>query len=314
MIPFSILIGRETKRWVLKQRGSPVRKRVLSSWSRHTITAVDRKDVTLEIQQQFMAPPGGASADSTGRHIWPSARPLLQHMLTIDQKEEVSDARQSKTVLELGSGCGFVGMGLVLATMPNACSLLSTSGGDVSTNLSAGYQVVMTDHSTEWLAQNVARNQGALSVASNNAAKQQDDIKNIEVHKLQWGDQKDMQCIYETSHILRHKKSDGGHATKQFDYIIGSDLLYNPVSQDALVATLKFFSSSSSLSPSRKSTEAPIILMSFPQRQSDEERFVALAERNGFSVRTEPLVAENDDLTAMVRKEYTIATLEYIGP
>ena len=160
-------------------RVSHKRERTLSSWSSNTITAAHGKDVTLEIRQQFMAPPGRATTDSTGRHIWPSAKPLLQYMLSIDQKEAVkNNERRNKTVLELGSGCGLVGMGLVVATISTEDFLSSTCGDDTSSSLSPTYRVVMTDHSTAWLEQNVARNQEALS-GNRNKAKHPNFSKNI---------------------------------------------------------------------------------------------------------------------------------------
>lgn len=252
----------------------------------------------LEIQQQFMAPPGGATTDSTGRHIWPTAKPLLQYMLNMPQEVATSSASPSKTVLELGSGCGYLGMGLALATMSAKYA-------------APGYHVVMTDHSVEWLQQNLEHNREALMRDSDSGTGQPQYLSNVESHKLQWGNQQEMKSIFETSRIFNHQENgDGTYKPKQFDYIVGSDLLYNPASQEPLIATLKFFSSVSLTT----NAGAPIILLAYPKRQSDEERFVLLAENNGFSVQTEPLIPEYDQDSTATRKEYMLTTLEYVGP
>ena len=274
------------------------RRRQLSSWTRNDIASPGGKTITLELKQQFMVPPGGATTDSTGRHIWPTAIPLLQHMLQTTQEQSKgifgdTSTTTTKTVLELGSGCGLLGMGLVAASMPPTSFSSSTTL----------YQVVMTDHSTEWLQQNLERNQEILFGGSN-VETQQQQHQNIEIHRLQWGNEQDLASLYETSAIL-HQYSKH---RKQFDYIIGSDILYNPASHEALVSTLKFFSSSSN----KKSNTITQTLLAYPKRQSDEAQFVSLAESNGFLVRTEPLVMEDHDL-ARTGKEYALATLEYVG-
>ena len=300
----SICVTIKTSRWILKPRNALTcyswsGERSLSSWTRNDITTPDGKKVNLEIQQQFMAPPGGATTDSTGRHIWPTAKPLLQYMLSIHQEVATGNARPNKTVLELGSGCGLLGMGLALATTP-------------AIRAPHSYQVVMTDHSTEWLQQNLAQNREALMRHIDSGTGQPQHPSNVEIQKLQWGNQQEMKSILETSRILNQKENaDGTYKSKHFDYIVGSDVLYNPASRDALIATLKFFSSCSLLSKAG----VPIILLAYPKRQSDEERFVLLAERNGFSVQTEPLqVPENDHDSTTTRKEYRLATLAYLGP
>lgn len=260
-----------------------------------------------------MSPPGGATKDSTGRRIWPTARPLVQTMLKIvpEQQPRGNKAGASskpgrmaaKTVLELGSGCGLLGMSLVTGTMPTSSSS--------SSNTASYFKVTMTDQSAEWLEQNLERNKATFS-GGGEIEGNQDFHPNIEIHKLEWGNQQDMQSLLETSSIIISEQK------KQFDYIVGSDLLYNPVSHKALVATLKFFSSlsaSSSSDNSNHNVATTTILLAYPKRQSDEAQFLSLAESHGFSVQTEPLVMvdRNGSTSARAGPEYALATLIYDG-
>lgn len=79
----------------------------------------------MEVYKQFTAPPDGTMVDTAGRRVWPSAAPLLKTIL--------GEQHRNQTVLELGTGCGLIGMALAASRRFQ--------------------KVVMTDY---WLERNIA--------------------------------------------------------------------------------------------------------------------------------------------------------------
>jgi predicted nicotinamide N-methyase len=118
-----------------------------------------------EIQhlQSFTIPPGAnPQSDRTGGHIWGSAAPLLRHIL---QESNVLVKGNTINVLELGAGCGKLGLGLA----------------------AEGATVVLTDHSDAigWLQKNVDLNQDIVG-------------DRTFVWPLTWGSVEDMIAIEST--------------------------------------------------------------------------------------------------------------------
>jgi hypothetical protein len=101
-------------------------------------------NIEFKIRQQFTAPPGGidTSIDSTGRFVWSTTVCLLERiqrdMLYTEEGAAASQPERLQ-VLELGSGCGLLGMGLAATGLVD---------------------VVLTDHphAMEWLSSNVELN------------------------------------------------------------------------------------------------------------------------------------------------------------
>jgi len=110
-------------------------------------------DVELAIKEQFTGPPGGANMDTTGRLVWPTAVPLLERI----QAEYLNEKSSILPVLEIGAGCGMLGMGLA------------------STGF---FDVMLTDQSVEWLENNVELNRTLVG-------------DNAKVASLNWGDEGD---------------------------------------------------------------------------------------------------------------------------
>ena len=96
--------------------------------------------VELHIREQFTMPPGGGAGasdnagDLTGRFVWPSSMPLLQRLqrdfLASDGKGQESPSKKIR-ILELGSGCGLLGMGIQVLGGSKVEVILSEHGGAV---------------------------------------------------------------------------------------------------------------------------------------------------------------------------------------
>ena len=104
-------------------------------------------NVEFKIRQQLMAPPGGVdtSIDSTGRFVWSTTvglRERIQRDMVYAENAAASQPERLQ-VLELGSGCGLLGMGLAATGLVD---------------------VVLTDHpnAMEWLGSNIELNRDII--------------------------------------------------------------------------------------------------------------------------------------------------------
>ena len=132
--------------------------------------------------------------ESSGTNVWPAAAPLLSHVVDlIPSIRDGLEIDRPLRVLELGSGCGLVGLGLAAAT---ASRVLLTEapfslGGDGD------------ETSFDWLRSNVDANCDAVEAAGGG----------VDVAVLAWGDAGDHAAVAAAY-------PDG------FDLVVGSDLLY----------------------------------------------------------------------------------------
>ena len=211
-----------------------------------TTTSVSRAIAlreSIRLRQHFFDDPvrqplrkGPRIADLTGLKLWSSAKPMLHHMES-DVLPALRGALASPRplrVLELGSGCGFLGIGLA----------------------ALGETVVLTDpaipvnfeheeedgarSSLDWLQSNIDLNRelvGERAVA----------------RQLAWGDPQ-----HEAA-IRREWSGEDG-----FDLIVGSDLLYNPDEYEGLLHTLRAFCAAD---------RHPPALLVYPPRHPGEQRF-----------------------------------------
>ena len=170
-------------------------------------------------------------ADRTGLKSWPTAMPLLEFAV------ERCQSRPHMRVLELGSGCGKLGLGFA-AAVPDAHVLLTDP--DLPTMFDDESQEPSS--TLEWLRGNVALNTQTLG-------------ERVEAAALLWGDDAHADAI------LQEPRWSGG-----FDLILGSDLLYNPDVYVDLLDTLQTFTSVKT---------CPVIL-GYPARVN-EARFLQLA-------------------------------------
>ena len=190
--------------------------------------------------------------DSIGRFIWPAAVPMLRHMLLPDDDSTTTKNYLKKTssviIVELGAGCGVLGMGLAVATTNN--------------------HLILTDHDSDWLQRNLALNEPLLL-----REEDQDAATTIEVAKLDWREPQDIAMV--------RKKIEEKIATLSVDnsidevelMIVGSDILYNHESHKSLATTLHQLSHKLP-APMKQ----PIrILLGFPDRDDDEQHFMPIA-------------------------------------
>lgn len=189
--------------------------------------------------------------DSIGRFIWPAAAPMLRHLLLSDNnstKANYLNKTCSVIIVELGAGCGVLGMGLAAATPNN--------------------HVILTDHDSDWLQRNLALNEPTLLLREDE--EDGSTLTTIEVAKLDWREPEDITTVRNMidEKLASLSKSNNDELELM---IVGSDILYNHESHKSLVSTL-YQLSHQLLRP------IPIrILLGFPDRDDDEQHFMPIA-------------------------------------
>ena len=173
--------------------------------------------------------------DGTGTTLWPAALPTLSYVQKLMPALSAGLDRPLR-VLELGAGCGLLGLGL-------ACSgadVLLTEGrfdlGDGTTSF-------------DWLEANVGANGDAVRGGSAACA------------PLNWGDAADCEAI------------DDAHP-RGFDVVVGSDLLYVPEAHGALHDTLVRFAATTDEAATRRD-DPPAAVIGYNVRNGSELRFGA---------------------------------------
>ena len=98
----------------------------------------------------------------------------------------------SSLIVELGAGCGVLGMGLAAAAASTAAEETSDSGR-VGSNQSPNQKlhIILTDHDNEWLQRNVALNETLISETSPAAT--------MEVTRLDWRNPHDIETVQHRS-------------------------------------------------------------------------------------------------------------------
>jgi len=150
------------------------------------------------------------TADATGTTLWPTALPLLlylQSSVVPPLKQSMVDNRPLR-ILELGAGCGVLGLGL--AATCDAHVVMTESGFPLDPDDDGS-----VDTSLTWLERNVAENREVAEAGGGR----------VDTARLAWGDADDEESI-------KSRWPDG------FDLVVGSDLLYDSGRYDALLSTL----------------------------------------------------------------------------
>jgi len=203
--------------------------------------------------------------DLTGLKYWPTAsEPMLQYFQKQRQTQnyELVKKKERQVILELGSGCGLLGIGLaslykddnlehhiILTDAPvnfKAC----TSSRNVTTKMIV--QPLYPSSTLDWLSGNVELNKHHYS-------------KNrVTIAPLLWGNEVHLNTI--SSGLKAHPSSG---ATGLVNMVIGSELLYNnDASFVGLLETLLFFS---------EKNPALRILLGYKERHLGEAQFFDLA-------------------------------------
>ena len=168
---------------------------------------------------------------NVGRFVWPTAVLMLKHIISSNICLDVS------LIIELGAGCGVLGMGLAHA--------LSVSSQDVP--------IILTDHDEEWLQRNVTLNKTEIGQLP------------IEVTRLDWRNRNDIKVV---QHMIQQRLSlVSDNKSEQQLMIVASDVLYNHYTHEALVYTLY------QLSQVRSKHSTRIIIGFLDDRGGDEASF-----------------------------------------
>ena len=229
-----------------------------------------KRKIKIQHVQSFTLPPGSdPNIDHTGLSVWGSAEPLLDYLCNKYfipghhmKKAKGHTSNSPLRILELGSGCGKVGIGL-------ACAVEASKG-------SGGVKVVLTDHleMIPHLQRNIDLNRHML------------DMDQILVHPLTWGSKEDMSNLEKKIHDYESKwddhvdNKDGDNSL--FDLIVGSDLLYNPNSHMNLIQTIQRFAT-----PGH--TQIYLGYPSHRNKTSSEQIFLEEVCQPYFDVTIEPL-------------------------
>lgn len=137
----------------------------------------------------------GDVEENVGRFIWPTALPMMKYI----RDEVLSPSTENTVVVELGAGCGLLGMGLAATHK--------------------FHQVIITDHDVFWLQRNLQQNSNMLGAE-------------VGLARLDWGNVTEVEAI---SNIIR-KSIIAIHEPKLL--IVASDVLYNHSSHQKLADTL----------------------------------------------------------------------------
>ena len=211
--------------------------------------------------------------DAVGRFVWPTALPLLRHIVKEwdvvgdDDDDENANEKEGKTtknesnniirhipklivVVELGAGCGVLGMGLTAslaaasaAATASAASASSSAAGTTSRTRRRGSRghVILTDHDDEWLQRNVNLNEKAI-IREQQQQQQGEEGWSMEVMKLDWRNEIDIAMVQQRIQNYYNddnNKNDNNNNDDEFLlWIVGSDILYNHDSHESLANTV----------------------------------------------------------------------------
>ena len=198
--------------------------------------------------------------DSVGRFIWPTAVPLLRHIIHASDDNQTTIS--SRLIVELGAGCGVLGMGLLAASRQEQ---EQRHQDEVDASINRESHVILTDHDSEWLERNVALNATSLL--------QDDDVTNssrLDVARLDWRKQQDIKSM---RNRIQTKLSTMGTSNTEL-WIVGSDILYNHDSHQSLASTIYQISQFTMNDGDHHRCR---IIIGFPDRNNDEANFLPIA-------------------------------------
>ena len=176
---------------------------------------------SLKMQQRTFHGSARGATDATGTTLWPTALPLLLHLQgVLPRVQSGLGANRPLRVLELGAGCGLLGLGL--ASTCGADVLLTESGVALGDDDEAGTSLT-------WLDGNVELNRAVCEAQGGR----------VSTAKLAWGVDGDIAAIRE-----RHPEG--------FDLVVASDVMYDSTRYPELWETLECFAGSSAAASARQ--------------------------------------------------------------
>ena len=215
-----------------------------SSISRFNVGIRNGRAVSLQLREfLFEDAPPSAQGDGTGLKVWPTARPMLKCVQRlIGERFGHVTTNRPLNILELGSGCGYLGLGLAATCRANV--VVTDPGIVVSMAGSHGTTL-------DWLRENIELNSDVLEQGEGS----------VRCEQLRWGDDAAGASIL----------NGGG-----FDLVVGSDLLYDPVQYPALLSALHALAG-----PGDEDGAAPVAVLGYPERHGDERSFWQLCDEAG---------------------------------
>ena len=173
-------------------------------------------------------------ADGTGLKVWPTSMPLLFHLQRLISERFTSE--RPLRILELGSGCGLLGLGLAATCSP--CDIVLTDPA-VAVNFEEDGESGST---IDWLRENVELNRDVVGQSR------------VRVEPLRWGDAQMTNALMDSC--------------DRFDLVVGSDLMYEPDRYPALLSSLHTFATSD------RDGNVPAAVLGYPTRHGGEQRFL----------------------------------------
>ena len=227
--------------------------------------------LSLRLRQFYFdsAPPfldGHQHADGTGLKVWPTAMPLLACVQRLI-KQKYCNLERPLRVLELGSGCGLVG--IALAATCRADVVMTDPAIEVGLSSEAGGGTTL-----DWLRENVNLNRDVLDQSQGS----------VRVEPLRWGDADGENALH-------------GAVGNGFDLVVGSDLLYDPSQYTALQSALHTFAGTAddgayACASDDDSPPPPVAVLGYPVRHGEEESFFRLCDDGGHLIAGETVEIE----------------------
>jgi predicted nicotinamide N-methyase len=144
--------------------------------------------------------------DLTGIMIWPATHYMCQFL--VNCCSSTASVVAKKTVVELGCGCGLLGVVAAAASRHSSSSSQSSPALWVSTD--------MDETALQLCQENYTRN-GVDTTSSCT------DQSSVWVQKLKWGNATDIKALLEQ---LQRRPGEGSDSAKKFDVVVAADIVY----------------------------------------------------------------------------------------
>lgn len=190
-----------------------------------------------------------------GAVLWPASHALIRFLSSADGRALV----QGANVVELGAGCGVVGMA---ASVLGASQVVMTDVATPKARVTYDVEGAPSEEEEEWTS-------GAtqLDVLRLNAKLNADRLGDIRVEALRWGNLGDVAaCLKDFS--------DG-----RTDLVLGSDVTYSTQSHQSLFSTARALLTASGAHPGPKGR---LILSHHVRARFSYDNMIESAERAGF--------------------------------